>query len=77
MGKRICIPLQKFPWKSLKCSCQSGSPRCQNASSYIKVGMKAGSKEICNEFLLSQTINFHTKLHNIFSVIFPLTKSCP
>ena len=49
----------------------------EKASSYIKVRMKAGSKEICNKFLLSQTINFHTKLHNTFSIIFPITKSCP
>lgn len=67
MGKSTCVPLQNFPWKSLKCSSLS----CQNASSYIKVGMKAGSKEICNKFLLSQTINFHTKLHNIL-VLFSL-----
>lgn len=38
---------------------------------------KQVGKEICNKFLLSQTINFHTKLHNIFCIIFPITKSCP
>lgn len=71
MRKSTCIPLQNFPWKSLKCSCQSGSPSCQNASSCIEVRMKAGSKEIYNKFLLSQTINFCTKLHNIL-VLFSL-----
>lgn len=44
----------------------AGPPSCWNASSYIKVRMKGGSKKISNKFLLSQTMYFHTKLHNIF-----------